>query len=77
MTTKQPSPFNFKHIYPRLRHMMGLGRNLYQFGVNLRTRFSQRPKSSSVLPDAYAVCNTDTIDSEVVLTCLNGEYPKE
>jgi len=77
MTTKQPSPFNFRHIYPRMRYMLGLGRNLYQLGVNLRTRFSQRPESSSVLPDTYTVCNTDTIDSEVNLTCLSGEYPTD
>ena len=34
---------------------------LYQFGVNLRTRFLDRPLSSSVLPDADEVCNTDTL----------------
>jgi hypothetical protein len=77
MTTKQPLPVNFQHVYPRMRYMMGLGRNFYQLGVNLRTRFSQRPKSSAVLPDAYTVCNTDTIDSEIELTCLSGEYPAD
>ena len=74
MSKKQTSPFAFQYIYPRMRYMMGLGRNLYQLGVNLRTRFSHRPASSSVLPDAYNVCNADTIDSEMKLSCLSGEF---
>ena len=32
MSNKEASPFMFQHIYPRMRHMMGLGRNAYQFG---------------------------------------------
>lgn len=66
MTQKDTSSFVFRNIYPRMRYAMGLGRNLYQFGVDLRTRFSSRPLSSSVRPDAYTACNTDTLDSENV-----------
>jgi hypothetical protein len=77
MSKKETPSFSFQHIYPRMRYVMGLGRNLYQFAVNLRTRFSRRPLSSSVLPDAYNVCNTDTIDSEFGLACLSGKVPAD
>jgi hypothetical protein len=56
---------------------MGLGRNIYQSGVNLRTCFNHRPTSSPTLPDAYNVCNTSTIDSEFELACLSGELPTD
>jgi hypothetical protein len=75
MTRQKTSPFVLRHIYPRMRYVMGLGRNLYQLGVNLRTRFRGRPLSSSVLPDAYHVCNTTTFDSEIDLHCLSGQMP--
>jgi len=75
MTKQQTSSFALRHILPRMRYMMGMGRTLYQLGVNLRTRFRGRPSSSSVLPDAYHVCNTTTRDSEMDLHCLSGQMP--
>jgi hypothetical protein len=60
-----------------MRYVMGLGRNLYQTGVNVRTRFSQRPTSSPALPDVYSVCNTSTVDSEFDLVCLAGNQPDD
>jgi len=75
MSKKQTSHFNFKHIYPRMRYVMGMGRTIYRLIVSLSTHFSRRPVSSSVLPDAYTVCNTDTVDSEIDLSCLSGEMP--
>lgn len=77
MSKNETPPFTFQHIYPKMRYMMGLGRNIYQFWVNLRTRFSSRPVSSSVLPDAYTVCNTSTIESEFDLSCLSGDMPTD
>jgi hypothetical protein len=77
MNKKETSSFTYKHIYPKLRYMLGLGRYIYQFWVKLRTHFINRPISSSVLPDAYTVCNTNTIDSEMDLICLSGEVPSD
>ncbi len=77
MTKKETPPFAFQHIYPKFRYFMSFGRKFYQLWVNLRTRFSTRPLSSPVLPDAYDVCNTDTIDSEFNLSCLSGEMPAD
>ena len=77
MSKKETHPFTYQYIYPKMRYMMGLGRNVYQAWVNLRTLFSKRPTSSTVLPDAYTVCNTSTIDSDFDLTCLSGEMPQD
>jgi len=43
----------------------------------MQTFFSRRPESSPVIPDAYSVCNSDTIDSEFELTSFSGEMPKD
>jgi len=75
--TSPPTPFVFRNIYPRMRHMMGLGRRLHQFGVGLRTRFSKRPAVSPILPDAYTVCNTTTLDADFDLRCLEGAIPAD
>lgn len=77
MTQKQTSPFLFKNIYPRMRYMMRAGRTLYQLSITLRTHFASRPKSSSVLPDAYNVCNTSTLNSEIDLNDLSGQLPAD
>ena len=77
MIKKETHSFTYQYIYPKMRYMMGLGRNVYQAWVNLRTLFSKRPTSSTVLPDAYTVCNTSTIDSDFDLTCLSGEMPQD
>jgi hypothetical protein len=75
---KQPtSPFVFQNVYPQMRHMMSLGRKLYGAGMKLQTTFSKRPAASPVLPDAYTVCNTSTIDSEMDLRCLEGTPPSD
>lgn len=39
MAKKGTPPFTFQHVYPRVRYMMGLGRNIYKLGANLRTSF--------------------------------------
>lgn len=75
--SKQTIPFIFKNVYPRMRHMMSLGRKIYRLGMNLRTIFSRRPISSPVVPDAYTVCNTATIDSDIDLNCLEGTWPAD
>jgi hypothetical protein len=77
MSKKPTPPFVFKNVYPRMRHMMSLGRKIYRLGMNLRTAFSRRPASSTVLPDAYTVCNKSTIDSEMDLKCLEGALPAD
>ncbi|MCP4140798.1 MAG: hypothetical protein GY755_11000 [Chloroflexi bacterium] len=77
MSKKETPPFTFQYIYPNMRYLMGMGRKIYEFYVNLRTRFSKRPLSSTVLPDAYTVSNTSTIDSEFGLTSLSGEMPTD
>ncbi len=45
--------------------------------MTLQTSFSQRPASSPVLPDTYAVLNTSTFNSEMDLHCLEGEIPAD
>ncbi|HSG43918.1 MAG TPA: carotenoid oxygenase family protein [Anaerolineales bacterium] len=60
-----------------MRYVLGLGRILYRFWVDLRTRFIARPLSSTIIPDAYCVCNIDTVDSEFSLSCLSGEVPAD
>ena len=50
---------------------------LYRFWVDLRTRFIARPLSSPVIPDAYVVCNTHTVDSEFDLYTLGGDIPAD
>lgn len=77
MSKKKTPPFIFQNIYPKMRYVLGFGRMIYQHWVNLRVRFSRRPLSSPVIPDAYSVCNTDTVDSEFSLFCLCGEVPAD
>jgi len=77
MSKKPTPPFTYRHIYPPMRHFMGLGRKIHQLGVKLQTRFSSRPSSSPVIPDAYNVCNTSTIDSVLDLGCLDGQMPTD
>lgn len=77
MRKPQTPPFVFKNIYPGFRHILLLGRRLHQFFMNLRTAFSQRPASSPVLPDAYTASNTSTVDSEIILHCLEGAVPAD
>lgn len=57
--------------------MMLLGRRVYYFLMTLRNLFSKRPISSPVLPDAYTVHNTSTVDSEITLHCLDGDLPAD
>ena len=75
MPKQATPPFVFKYIYPNLRYALSLGRVIYKLGMKLRTAFSQRPASSPVIPDAYTVCNTSTIDSDLELCCLEGARP--
>ena len=77
MRKPQTPPFVFKHIYPGFRHILLLGRRLHQFFMNLRTSFSPRPASSTIIPDAYTACNTTTRDSEMALHCLEGTMPTD
>ena len=75
MNKKETPPFILRYIYPQMRYVLGLGRILYRYWVDLRTRFIARPLSSTVIPDAYCVRNVDTVDSEFSLSCLSGEIP--
>lgn len=77
MNKQQTPVFVFKHIYPRFRHILLLGRRLHQFLMSLLTSFSQRPTSSPVIPDNYTVQNTSTSDSEITLHCLTGSLPTD
>jgi len=77
MSKKETSPFIFQYIYPKMRYVLGFGRILYRTWGKLYTRFRKRPLSSPVIPDAYTVFNSDTVDSEIDLSCLSGEFPVE
>lgn len=77
MSKKQSPPFFFQSVYPRFRYFMSLGRKLYSIWMKLQTTFGKRPTSSSVLPDAYSVCNTSTIDSDMDLLTLAGQMPTD
>jgi len=77
MSKKGASPFILRYIYPQMRYVLGLGRILYRYWVDLRTRFIARPVSSPVIPDAYNVCNRHIVDSEFDLYCLSGEVPAD
>lgn len=67
----------YKNVYPHFRHFMSLGRKGHQMVMNTQSLFSKRPESSKVLPDAYTVCNTSTIDSDYDLKLIEGQYPDD
>ncbi len=67
----------YKNVYPKFRHLMSLGRKSHSFIKNTQSIFSKRLKESSVLPDAYTVCNTSTIDSDYNLKLIEGSYPDD
>lgn len=75
MAKKETTPFVYQNIYPRFRHFMSLGRKSYKALMDVKTVFDTRPTKSPVIPDAYRVCNTSTIDSDFDLKCLEGSYP--
>lgn len=77
MDKKATQPFVFRKIYPKMRYFMSMGRKSYGLGMNIKTKFNERSKTSSVIPDAYTVCNTSTINSEMDLKCLEGSYPSD
>ena len=60
-----------------MRYMMSIGRKSYQLFMDIRTHFSKRSNSSSVIPDAYTVCNTSTIDTQFNLECMDGSMPTD
>lgn len=68
--------FNFKHVYPHMRHCMAMGRNVYGSLKGVQSRFIERHSDSAVVPNTYDVCNTNTIDSQVPLNVLSGELPQ-
>ncbi|MDM8533241.1 carotenoid oxygenase family protein [Clostridiaceae bacterium HSG29] len=67
----------YKDIYPNFRYFMSLGRKSHKFIKNTQSIFSRRPDTSKVLPDAYTVCNTSTIDSDYDLKLIEGKYPDD
>lgn len=69
--------FNFKHIYPNMRYPMAMGRKVHGAYKNMESKFKKRKKHSNVIPDCYQVCNTNTIDSDLILNVLSGEMPKD
>ncbi len=72
-----PQIFLFKHIYPRMRYFIGLGRRLFKLYGKLLTAFIKRPSSSNFVPDRFTVHNTVTTDSDIVLHILSGQLPKD
>ncbi len=78
MAQPHPDPsFALRHVMPRMRYLLGLGRVLYARWVGLRTRFGRRPASSPALPDRYSVHNTSTRDGQHPLEVLAGRLPPE
>lgn len=77
MSKKPTQAFVFQKIYPRFRHFMSLGRKGYRFLMSIKTAFNKRPVGSTVLPDAYTVCNTTTLNSEFHLKCMDGQLPQD
>ena len=67
----------YKNIYPNYRHFMSFGRKSHAFVKKKQSMFSKRPETSSVLPDAYTVCNTSTFDSDYDLNLIEGQYPDD
>lgn len=67
----------FKSTYPNMRYFMSASRNSYINYKNLVTSTSKRALSSTVVPDVYGVCNTNTIDSDFDLNLLEGSLPKD
>lgn len=67
----------FKNVYPNFRYVMAAGRNTYIKYKNTRAKSYKKKKSSETIPDCYGVCNTNTIDSEVVLNTIEGTMPSD
>lgn len=67
----------FRTIYPNMRYVMGMGRSVHRRFKDVQCHFKKRPDTSPIIPDAYNVCNSTTIDSELTLNLLAGEVPKD
>jgi len=66
-----------KDVYPKFRYILSVGRKGHQLIKNAQLKFNKRPKSSTILPDSYTVCNTTTINSDYDLKVIEGDYPKD
>lgn len=69
--------FNFKHIYPSMRHAMGLGRKVHGRYKSFEAKFKTRNEDSKTIPKTYGVCNTNTINSDFNLNLLSGTLPQD
>ncbi len=67
--------FQVQHIFPKFHFFMGMGRNVYGKMKHIQSKFMKRHLVSNVIPDCYQVCNTNTINSDMVLNVLTGELP--
>ncbi len=67
----------FKKVYPNLRYMLGMGPKVHRNGKKITNKFKRRSLKSNVIPDAYNVCNTTTIDREFSLNVLTGNLPQD
>lgn len=67
----------YKSVYPNFRYLMSLGRKGHQLIKGTQLKLSKRPKSSTVIPDSYTVCNTTTVNSDYTLKVLEGSYPAD
>ncbi len=67
----------FRKKYPNMRYFLKGIRNSYTFYKNVSTCVFKRNKTSQTIPDNYQVCNTSTINSDINLNILEGNYPND
>lgn len=65
----------FASVYPNMRYAMGIGRTVHRHFKNAQCTFKSRRKASTVIPDSYSVCNTTTVDSDIMLNVIEGSLP--
>ncbi len=58
-----------------MRYVMGMGRSVHRRFKDVQCHFKKRSVTSPIIPDAYNVCNSTTIDSDLTLNLLEGEVP--
>ncbi|MCY3412833.1 MAG: hypothetical protein INQ03_14445 [Candidatus Heimdallarchaeota archaeon] len=66
---------SLKHIFPRMRYLLGMFRSFYKVVVWFKLMGRKRKLVSNSIPDEYDTCNTTTTDSEYQLFELEGNLP--
>ncbi len=67
----------FSELYPRARYLLGGVRGSYLKGKEIVGTLEERQSGSKTIPDAYDVCNTETINSDIELNILEGMLPHD